>query len=244
MLNSKKNFYVIIPSYNDGDLVEVFLNKVKKDNFFINNKIIFYIIDDGSFKKFSKKFFKRKGIKLITNKKNIGTHLSIIQTIKRFKLSPCIFYWADQELSIKDLKKIIRLYRKIRIPIVVKRKLLLSSFRLKISSLIWKIYSIINNVKFENISTVVVDNLFLKKLMSKNFNINCRSNFFDLFVLSYKKSYYEEFKFIPEYKKNRISRWTFKKSLDLAINLIFLNQNVKIFFWIFILFFILINFLF
>ena len=242
MLNSKKNFYVIVPSYNDGDLVEIFLNKVEKDNFFKNEKIIFYIIDDGSYKKFSKKIFKKENIKLITNKYNIGPHLSILQAIKRFKLSPCIFYWADQELPIKDLKKIIRLYRKVRGPIVIKRRLSQSSFRFKISSFIWKIYSIINNVKFENISTMVVDNFFLEKLTSKNFKMSRRSNFFDLFVLSYKRYHYDEFEFIPEYKKDRVSRWTFKKNLDLLFTLIFLNQNVKIFFLIFVLLFILINF--
>lgn len=242
MAESKKNFYVIIPSYNDGDLVEIFLNKIQKDNFFKNEKIIFYIIDDGSIKRFSKKIFKKKDIKLITNKHNIGTHLSILQAIKRFKLYPCIFYWADQELPIKDLKKIIRLYRKVRGPIVIKRKLSQSSFRLKISSFIWKIYSIINDVKFENISTMVVDNFFLKKLMSKNFRMSRRSNIFDLFVLSYKRYNYNEFEFIPEFKRDRVSRWTLKKNLDLLFTLIFLNQNVKFFFLIFVLLFILINF--
>ena len=243
-MQAKKNFYVIIPSYNDNDLVELFLNRVKKDKFFKNEKIIFYVIDDGSYKKLPKKFLKKKNVNLIVNKDNIGTHLSILQAMKKLKLSPCIFYWADQELPIKELKKIIILYKNIRRPIVIKRKILQSTLRFKISSLIWKIYSIINNVKFENISTMVVDNLFLKKLMSKNFNINCRSNFFDLFVLSYKNDYYHEFEYKPEYKKNRVSRWTFKKNLNLLITLIFLNQNVKKFFLIFILLFILIIFLF
>tara|TARA_B100001063_G_C16772814_1_gene562908 strand:- start:3651 stop:4385 length:735 start_codon:yes stop_codon:yes gene_type:complete len=237
-----KKFNIIIPSFNDNELVELFLNQVKKDKFFKDKKIVFYVIDDGSIKKFPKKFLKKKYIKLIINKHNIGTHLSILQTIKKFKLSPCIFYWADQELPVKDLKKIIILYQKIRSPIIVKRKLSQSLLGFNVSSIIWKVYSIINNVRFENISTMVVNNIFLKKLMSKNFKINRRSNFFDLFVLSYKNHTYYEFEFIPKYKKNRISRWTFKKNLDLLTTLIFLNQNVKKIYLILFLLFILINF--
>jgi glycosyltransferase involved in cell wall biosynthesis len=102
------HYSLIIPIYNEADLLENLLFELKE--FSINNQII--IVNDGSSDKTEEILAKYSFVVGINLNKNFGKGVAIRIGLSKAKYEKVIIYDGDMELRTKDIDKLMKLNKK------------------------------------------------------------------------------------------------------------------------------------
>lgn len=222
---------LIIPFLNEKKNLIKFFKDIKKYKLQRKFEIIF--VDDGSsdgsFELVNKNKKLIKKCKVIKNKQNYGSHISMLIGLKFVKTNFFIFYFIDQEI---DLYQIISLYKISR---TKKKSLILTRYFDKemnfYSRLFWNMFSFIYKIKYKNICSLLIN----KNHFFKNKSIKIKnSSFIYLDLLkNINLSKTTEKKIATKNRKIGRSNWTLFKKIKLLLNLFFFrSSNVKIFMYL------------
>lgn len=171
-----KNYFIVIPVYNDNKSLNKLLIKLNKYLFFLKKKITILIINDCSTESIiiKNKFKNFKKIKIINLKKNVGSQKAIFICLKHLKKIKKKFNISiidsDGEDNPKNLKKLIDISQKKNDSIVVanrskRTESLLLRFLNKIRLVITYILTG-NYINFGNFSSLSSTNLV--KILGNN----------------------------------------------------------------------------
>lgn len=242
-----KNYYIIIPVYNDNKSLNKLLVEINKHLYFLNGRINILIINDHSTENILiKKNLKNLNIiKIINLKKNVGSQKAIFIALKHLEKQKkrfCVSIMdSDGEDDPKKLKKLILNSTKINDAIVVANRSkrteglvlrLLNKIRLTMTFIITGQY-----INFGNFSSFSSDNLF-KILRNNNlwfaYSGGIKKNAKKIIYLNIekKKRYYDKskvnFQFLLLHSLKIISifkKQIFFRSIFLIIFLFFLIEE-------------------
>lgn len=170
----KKNYSLILPSYNEYGNLILLIPKILK---FYNKKNEIIVIDDNSndntYIKLKRKYRKNKNIKIVLRKKLKSLALSIKDGIILAKKNNIIVMDSDFNHRPEDLKKMILLFEKSNADIVCGSRFLRggssNNFFRHLSSLLFNFYiNFVTGGKItDNLSGffIIKKNLLSKKLM-------------------------------------------------------------------------------
>ncbi len=222
---------LIIPFLNEKKNLIKFFKDIR--NYKLEKKFEIIFVDDGSsddsFELVNKNKKLIKKCKIIKNKQNYGSHISMLIGLKFVKTNFFIFYYIDQEI---DLNQIIPLYK---ISKTKKKTLILTRYSDRemnfYSRLFWKMFSVIYNIKYKNICSLLVNKSHFFK--TKNIKIKNSSFIYLDLLKNINLSKTVEKKIVTKNRKIGQSNWTLFKKIKLLLNLFFFRSlNVKIFMYL------------
>ncbi len=124
MKNNKKYISIVIPAYNEGQIInEVLLSVVSELKDFVNEIIV---VDDGSIDDTSNKA-NVEGVKLIKHKKNLGYGAALKTGILESNSQYVLMMDSDGQHSVSEIKKLINELGKQDAVIGSRKKILHSS---------------------------------------------------------------------------------------------------------------------